>query len=162
MTARAGIPAADGETLAKSVDLDIFVRDRAPSVRFLGTAYVLPAGGEPTIPVVTVNTNRVNATLYRIGDRQLADAIADGTFLSQLSSWETDDIEAKSGEKVWTGTVDVAERPQPRDDDRDSGRRAAVAAEARRLRADRRGGERLVATTGARRRRNGSSSPISG
>ena len=82
VTARAGIPAADGETLAKSVDLDIFVRDRAPSVRFLGNAYVLPAGGEPTIPVVTVNTNRVNATLFRIGDRQLADAIADGTFLS--------------------------------------------------------------------------------
>lgn len=107
VTARAGIPAADGETLAKSVDLDIFVRDRAPSVRFLGSAYVLPAGGEPTIPVVTVNTNRINATLYRIGDRQLADAIASGTFLSQLSSWETDDIESKSGEKVWTGTVDV-------------------------------------------------------
>ena len=88
--------------------LDIFVRDRAPSVRFLGTAYVLPAGGEPTIPVVTVNTNRVDAKLYRIGDRQLADTIADGTFLSQLSYWETDDIEAKSGEKVWEGTVDVA------------------------------------------------------
>ena len=83
------------------------MRDRAPSVRFLGNAYVLPAGGEPTIPVVTVNTNRVNAKLFRIGDRQLADAIADGTFLSQLSYWETDDIEAKSGEKVWTGTVDV-------------------------------------------------------
>jgi alpha-2-macroglobulin len=107
VTARAGIPAADGETLAKSVDLDIFVRDRAPSVRFLGNAYVLPSGGEPTIPVVTVNTTQVNATLFRIGDRQLADAIADGTFLSQLSSWETDNIEQKSGEKVWTGTVDV-------------------------------------------------------
>ena len=107
VTARAGIPAADGETLAKSVDLDIFVRDRAPSVRFLGNAYVLPAGGEPTIPVVTVNTNRINAVLYRIGDRQLATTIADGTFLSQLSYWETDQIEAKSGEKVWTGTVDV-------------------------------------------------------
>ncbi len=107
VTARAGIPAADGETLAKTADLDIFVRDRAPSARFLGNAYVLPAGGEPTIPVVTVNTDRINATLYRIGDRQLADAIANNTFLSQLSSWETDEIEAKSGEKVWTGTVDV-------------------------------------------------------
>jgi uncharacterized protein YfaS (alpha-2-macroglobulin family) len=107
VTARSGIPAADGETLSKSVDLDIFVRDRAPSARFLGTAYVLPAGGEPTIPVVTINTTRVNASLYRIGDRQLAAAIADGTFLSQLSYWETDNIEARSGEKVWTGTVDV-------------------------------------------------------
>ena len=104
---REGLPAADGEVLAGSADLDIFVRDRAPSVRFLGTAYVLPAGGEPTIPIVSVNTNRVNAKLFRIGDRQLADIIADGTFLTQLAYWETDDIEAKSGVKVWEGTVDV-------------------------------------------------------
>lgn len=104
---REGLPAADGEVLAKSADLDIFVRDRAPSVRFLGTAYVLPAGGEPTIPIVSVNTNRVNAKLFRIPDRQIADLIADGTFLTQLAYWETDNIEAKSGEKVWEGTVDV-------------------------------------------------------
>jgi uncharacterized protein YfaS (alpha-2-macroglobulin family) len=108
VTAREGLPAADGESLAKSVTLDIFVRDRSPSVRFLGNAYVLPAGGEPTIPVVTVNTSQVDATLYRIGDRQLADAIAEGTFLSQLSSWETESIEKRTGEKVWEGSVDVS------------------------------------------------------
>ncbi len=108
LTARAGLPAADGEMLAKSAELDIFVRDRAPTVRFLGTAYVLPAGGEPTIPVVTINTNRVDAKLFRVGDRQLAAFIASGSFLSQLSEWETDDIEAKTGEKVWEGSVDVA------------------------------------------------------
>jgi len=105
---REGLPAADGEVLLKSADLEIFVRDRAPSTRFLGTAYVLPAGGEPTIPVVTVNTNRVNAKLFRVSDRQLADLIASGTFLSQLAYWETEDLESKSGEKVWEGTVDVA------------------------------------------------------
>ena len=105
---RAGVPAADGETLAKPVELDVFVRDRAPTVRFMGNAYVLPAGGEPTIPVVTINTNQVEATLYRIGDRSLARTIADGTFLNQLSYWETDDIEARSGEQVWEGTVDVS------------------------------------------------------
>jgi uncharacterized protein YfaS (alpha-2-macroglobulin family) len=108
VTAREGLPAADGEMLRKSASLDIFVRDRSPSARFLGNAYVLPAGGEPTIPVVTVNTSRIEATLYRIGDRQLADMIADNTFMNQLSSWETDDIEAKSGEKVWEGSVAVA------------------------------------------------------
>jgi tetratricopeptide (TPR) repeat protein len=108
LVAREGLPAADGETLAKSADLDIFVRDRAPTVRFASNAYVLPAGGDPTIPVVTINTTRVNATLYRIGDRALARTIAEGNFLNQLSSWETDEIEAKSGVEVWTGTVDVS------------------------------------------------------
>jgi hypothetical protein len=108
VTAREGLPAADGESLAASVALDIFVRDRSPSARFIGNAYVLPAGGEPTIPVVTVNTSRVEAALYRIGDRQLAGAIADGTFLSQLSQWETEGIEERSGAKVWEGSLDVA------------------------------------------------------
>ena len=108
VTAREGLPTADGERLTANVTLELFVRDRAPSVRFLGNAYVLPAGGEPTIPVVTVNTNSINAELFRIGDRQLADAIADGTFLSQLSEWERETIEERSGVKVWEGTVDVA------------------------------------------------------
>ena len=105
---RAGLPADDGETLQRTVPLDFFVRDRAPSVRFLGNAYILPAGGEPTIPVVTINTNQVEASLFRIGDRQLASTIADGNFLSQLGEWETDEIASRSGEQVWTGTVDVA------------------------------------------------------
>ena len=120
---RAGLPAADGETLAGQRQLDFFVRDRAPSVRFLGNAYVLPAGGEPTIPVVTVNTNRVDATLFRIGDRQLARTIADGNFLTQLGEWETDEIEAQLRRKGLGRHGRRRERDQPRDHDRDPGRR---------------------------------------
>ncbi|HWT29918.1 MAG TPA: PAN domain-containing protein, partial [Propylenella sp.] len=108
LTIRAGLPSDEGETLAKSVDLDLFVRDRAPSVRFATNAYVLPAGGEPTIPVVTINTTRINAELFRIGDRQIARQIADQNFLTQLGDWQVEEIEEKSGEKVWTGTVDVS------------------------------------------------------
>ncbi len=107
VTAREGLPAADGEALASSATLDIYVRDRAPAVRFHSNAYVLPAGGGPTIPVVTVNTNRVTATLYRIGDRQLPDMVADSTFLSQLSQWEAETIEERSGLKVWEGSVEI-------------------------------------------------------
>ena len=101
-------PPMTARRLQRTVPLDFFVRDRAPSVRFLGNAYILPAGGEPTIPVVTINTNQVEASLFRIGDRQLASTIADGNFLSQLGEWETDEIASRSGEKVWTGTVDVS------------------------------------------------------
>ncbi len=108
MTVREGLPSDEGETLARSVDLDFFVRDRAPSVRFATNAYVLPAGGEPTIPVVTINTTRIDADLYRIGDRQIARQIADQNFLTQLGDWQVEEIEQKSGEKVWTGSVDVS------------------------------------------------------
>ena len=69
---------------------------------------MLPAGGDASIPVVTVNASRIEARLYRIGDRQLVRSLVDGEFLSQLSTWQTDQIEASTGAAVWQGTVDVA------------------------------------------------------
>ena len=45
------------ETLAKSADFTIYVRDRKAVARFAGKAYVLPRTGQRGIPVVSVNTN---------------------------------------------------------------------------------------------------------
>ena len=45
VTFRAGLPAASGEELIKPVQLSLYVRDRAPAVRFPGRSYVLPASG---------------------------------------------------------------------------------------------------------------------
>src|SRR5262249_7399848 len=59
VTLRAGMPSVVRETLAKSADFSIYVRDRKPLVRFTGKAYVLPRTGQRGIPVVSVNTNVV-------------------------------------------------------------------------------------------------------
>ncbi len=104
---RAGLPSADGETLIKGSDLDIYVRDRSPAVRFLGRAYVLPKGGEAAIPVVSVNTDLIDATVYRIGDRALIQAIADGTFRKQLGQWDAEQITDRLGESIWKGSVEI-------------------------------------------------------
>ena len=58
ITLRAGIPSIVRETLAKSAEFNIYVRDRKPFVRFAGKAYVLPRTGQRGIPVVSVNTTR--------------------------------------------------------------------------------------------------------
>ena len=105
---RAGLPAADGETLAKTADLDVYVRDRSPSVRFLGRAYVLPKGGEAAIPLVSVNSGLIAAKLYRIGDRAVVDTIGDGTFLKQLSQYESNELRDRTGEALWAGEIEVA------------------------------------------------------
>ena len=141
LTAREGLPAADGETLQRSAELDIFVRDRAPSARFFGTAYVLPAGGEPTIPIVTVNTARVNAKLFRIGDRQLADVdlqrlVPLPAFLVGDGRYRDEDRREGVG-----GFGRRLERHQQGSHDRHSRRRTAIEAEARRLHPDGGGGE---------------------
>ncbi|MCQ8782287.1 alpha-2-macroglobulin family protein [Mangrovibrevibacter kandeliae] len=104
---RPGVASKDGEVLTQTADLSVYVRDRDPSVRFASNAYVLPAGGEATIPVTTINTDKVQARLLRIGDRELARTIADGQLLSQLSSWEIDDITQSRAPEVWKGSVEV-------------------------------------------------------
>ena len=104
---RAGLPSAEGETLPRTADLDIYVRDRAPMARFLGRAYVLPKGGDAAIPVVSVNTDTLEAKVYRVGDRALTEAQADGTLFSQLDSWKTEQIQDRSGEAIWRGVVEV-------------------------------------------------------
>ncbi len=59
ITLRAGLPSVVRETLAKSADFTIFVRDRKPFARFSGKAYVLPRTGQRGIPVLSVNTSAV-------------------------------------------------------------------------------------------------------
>ena len=50
IVARSGISSEDGETLRRDISTDVYVRDRRPSVHFASNAYVLPAGGDVTIP----------------------------------------------------------------------------------------------------------------
>jgi uncharacterized protein YfaS (alpha-2-macroglobulin family) len=107
---RAGLPAADGETLAQTAELDLYVRDRAPWIGFSGNAYVLPAGEGASIPVVSVNTDKAKATIYRISDRGLAGQIREGTVLQQLSRYYADRIGDETGEKVWEGEIGIKSR----------------------------------------------------
>ena len=76
VTLRAGLPSVVHESLSKSSDFVIYVRDRKPAVRFSSTAYVLPRTGQRGIPVISVNTKSVAVEIYRISDRNLVDAIA--------------------------------------------------------------------------------------
>ena len=59
------------ESLLKSADYEIYVRDRSPQAHFAGRAYVLPRQGQQGAPLVTVNTAKVSIDVYRIGDRNL-------------------------------------------------------------------------------------------
>jgi len=104
---RAGLPSADGEALVSTAELSIFVRDRAPWVGFAGDAYVLPAGPGASIPLSSINTDKAEATVYRIGDRGVAAAIRDGLFLNRLERWRAEQIADEKGEKVWEGSIAI-------------------------------------------------------
>ncbi len=107
ITLRAGLPSTVEEKLTKSADYTVFVRDRRPFVRFSGKAYVLPRTGQRGIPVLSVNTNAVGISIYRIGDRNLIDTLLGYDFQRNLSQYQAQQIESERGETVWSGELAV-------------------------------------------------------
>ncbi len=107
ITLRAGLPSTVDEALLKDALFNIYVRDRSPSVRLSGKAYVLPRTGQQGIPLITVNTDMVKVTIYRIGDRSLIDNVLGWEFQRNLYSYSLDEIADQKGEKVWTGEIKV-------------------------------------------------------
>ena len=107
VTLRAGLPSVVKETLAKSAEFTIFVRDRKPFVRFSGKAYVLPRTGQRGIPVLSVNTQAVTLSIYRIGDRNLIDTLLGYDFQRNLSRYQAERLGNERGAKVWSGEFAV-------------------------------------------------------
>ncbi|MGY6549624.1 MAG: alpha-2-macroglobulin family protein [Roseinatronobacter sp.] len=107
VTLRTGLPAASGDSLAGDVTLDVYVRDRAPLVRFPGRGYVLPATGPRALPVETVNADRLDLALARVSDRNLVSAIRQGNFATAMSHWDAERVSELLAEPLWQGTADL-------------------------------------------------------
>jgi uncharacterized protein YfaS (alpha-2-macroglobulin family) len=107
ITLRAGIPSLVKETLSKSADFNIYVRDRQPFVRFTGKAYVLPKTGQRGIPVVSVNTSAVKLEIYRIGDRNLLETVVGRDFQRNLDRYDISRLTEERGAQVWKGEMAV-------------------------------------------------------
>src|SRR5690606_17436023 len=102
---RAGLPSAVVETLQKSAEFNVYVRDRKPFVRFTGRAYVLPRTGQRGIPVVSVNSRAAAVELFRIGDRNLLNTVLGSDFQRSLTSYEISQLGDETGVKVWSGEL---------------------------------------------------------
>jgi hypothetical protein len=108
VTLRAGLPSASGEALSESSELAFYIRDRSPSLRFTGRAYVLPRSGDPALPVISVNAPDAELAIYHVPERGLRDLMRDGYFGSWLAGYDTDYLKGELGEKLWEGHADLA------------------------------------------------------
>ena len=116
VTLRAGLPSVVHESLSKSADFAIYVRDRKPSVHFSSTAYVLPRTGQRGIPVISVNTSKLAVEIYRLGDRNLIDTVAGegfgrGDFQRSLDRTDIERLKESRGVPVWSGELTVDAGP---------------------------------------------------
>src|SRR3954447_8663382 len=107
ITLRAGLPSTVRETLQKSAEYNIYVRDRSPYVRFTGKAYVLPRTGQRGIPVVSVNTSTVGVQIHRIGDRNLLDTVLNDDFHRNIYTYERGRLGSEKGELAWKGELKI-------------------------------------------------------
>jgi uncharacterized protein YfaS (alpha-2-macroglobulin family) len=108
ITLRAGLPSIVHETLPKTNEYTIFVRDRQPFARFSGKAYVLPRTGQQGIPVLSVNTKAVDVSVYRVGDRNLLDTVLGYQFERNISRYQAEQLASERGQKVWNGELAVS------------------------------------------------------
>jgi uncharacterized protein YfaS (alpha-2-macroglobulin family) len=108
-TLREGLPAADGQSLAKSTTIAAYIRDRNPGVRFAGRGYVLPKGEIAAIPVETVNTDKVKLELFRVTDRNLLRSLQNGYFGQPMAEYQEYDFESQIGRSIWTGSATVGQ-----------------------------------------------------
>jgi uncharacterized protein YfaS (alpha-2-macroglobulin family) len=108
---RMGLPSAVGESLRKTAELAVYVKDRTPSVRASGRGYVLPNRAQQGIALISVNTDTLKVEVYRIGDRNLAQTLQSGDFQKQISAYEIETLKERSGARVYAGELAVAARP---------------------------------------------------
>jgi alpha-2-macroglobulin len=115
VTLRAGLPSTVHDTLSKSADFSIYVRDRKPAVHFSSNAYVLPRTGQRGIPVISTNARAVAVEIFRLTDRNLVEATGGDDyrrdFQRSLSRYDVDQIRSNRGIAVWKGELAVEAAP---------------------------------------------------
>ncbi|MFT4150040.1 MAG: alpha-2-macroglobulin family protein [Paracoccaceae bacterium] len=109
LTFREGLPAADGQELAKSVQVSAYVRDRNPAAMFPGRGYVLPRSGSASIPVSAVNTTALDLTLFRVTDRNLLRSFQNDYFGTGIDDYSEGYFNDEIGTKLWSGSATVAQ-----------------------------------------------------
>ncbi|MBI5166090.1 MAG: alpha-2-macroglobulin family protein [Magnetospirillum sp.] len=103
---RAGLPARGGEKLAEAVAVTVGLGDRPASVAF-GPGFVLPRETSDGLPVTTVNTDALEMTVYRVGDRLLARMREDFVDERKVYPYDAKEIGDDKGRVVWSGTMPV-------------------------------------------------------
>ncbi len=104
---KAGIQGSKGGRLYADSRRRIIVPDRARRVTLSRQSYVLPLSRGDRLPVTTVNLAAVRLDLYRIADRNLANAAAMGLLRDDLYASSENQVAESIGARIWNGRLEV-------------------------------------------------------
>ena len=109
-TLRKGLPAANGETLARAERVTVAFGDKPAYVGFAGDGVVLPRMEADGIGLETVNVEKVKIAVYRVSDRSLAqkniiegDAVGENRYSYVYGQNDGADV----GVKVFEGEIET-------------------------------------------------------
>ena len=114
VTLLAGLPAADGDTLASSETTRIEFGDRPAYVGFSGDGVILPRIDADGIPIETVNVDEVSIEVLRITDRALAFREITQGYTAAEDDWGYlygEESPSGVGRVIWEGTMDTSGEP---------------------------------------------------
>ncbi|WP_162914815.1 alpha-2-macroglobulin family protein [Desertibaculum subflavum] len=114
VTIRAGLPAASGARTTAPETVPLSLAERPPYIGIVGSGFVLPREGSSGLPVETINLDRVEVQVLRIGDRALPTEARQLLANRQLYRWTVQSIAAQRATLLWQGQMDVARRPNQR------------------------------------------------
>lgn len=106
-------PATEMEEDEARVDVKtgVIIPDRNASAGFRSAAFILPKFGAGSIPLMTVNVDRVDLELVRLSDRTLYRPVALGQIGNDVSHGEFKDIRAHFSDAYWVGGLDLQRQP---------------------------------------------------
>ena len=107
---KAGLQAADGTALAKDVAVPVDVPDREATVSFDGNKTLLPYAEDVGVPLKSTNVSKAHITVYRLGERGLADQVGNDWFGQAITGWSLSQLTDRAS-KVFEGRVDIASKP---------------------------------------------------
>jgi uncharacterized protein YfaS (alpha-2-macroglobulin family) len=103
----AGMPAADGKTLAVAETVKVSLGERPPVVAFTGSGLILPRETTAGVPITTVNVNTVRLKVLRVPDRIMARLAPEEFDEKRMRPWRVQEVLQDTGALVWEGTMPV-------------------------------------------------------
>ncbi len=108
VTLKRGLPSGTSALkLIEDETIPVELRDKPAIVRFSG-GVVLPRENLEGVPVTTVNVDKLNLKIIRVGDRLLSQIESGVVDQTTMYDWDTAQLQDAQGSVVWTGTMDVA------------------------------------------------------